>query len=409
MKRMPGHLRYRGRALGLCALLALVDAALAQEETPDSESDASQIRGSHERTGFEVGTRDGRYLFHLWFRGQLRASHPFDDAPRTPEQFDEDSRTTLDLNRARIKIEGHAYQKWADYYIEYDLPTSNLLDFRITLARFPWAQVRVGQWKVNYTRERVDSSGAQQFVDRSIVNREFTVDRQQGLMLLGHLWENRAADSWYYFGVFNGNGANASSDDNDLMWLGRLQWNFLGRDLKFSQSDIERHEKPAGSIAVAAVRNRSPFTRFSSDGGGDLDGFDPGVEGQYDIEQIAEEFAFKYRGVSVQQEFHWKTVDDRVNGVSRDLQGAYFQVGTFPNEWISSVPAPLEIAMRYAFVDPDDSVSDDRRDELILAANWFFARHDNKLTLDVSRLTLQQPAAPTAEETRVRFQWDISF
>lgn len=70
---------------------------------------------------------------------------------------------------------------------------------------------------------------------------------------------------------------------------------------------------------------------------------------------------------------------------------------------------PLEIALRYAWVDPDISIADDSRTEDIVAVNWFFSGHDNKLTADVSRLTLQQPLGETLVDYRVRGQWDISF
>ena len=44
-----------------------------------------------------------------------------------------------------------------------------------------------------------------------------------------------------------------------------------------------------------------------------------------------------------------------------------------------------------------------------VAANWFFSGHDNKLTADVSRLTIGQPDVDTLDDTRSRFQWDVNF
>ena len=48
--------------------------------------------------------------------------------------------------------------------------SARVIDWRINVQ--PWEEFgfRVGQWKVNYNREWVDSSGRQQFVERSIVN-----------------------------------------------------------------------------------------------------------------------------------------------------------------------------------------------------------------------------------------------
>lgn len=60
--------------------------------------------------------------------------------------------------------------------------------------------------------------------------------------------------------------------------------------------------------------------------------------------------------------------------------------------------------MRYSY--PFD---DAPRTELTFGANWFFSRHDNKITFDLSRLTLELPGEETSSENRVRVQWDISF
>ena len=92
--------------------------------------------------------------------------------------------------------------------------------------------------------------------------------------MFGHLFKGTRADSWYYGGVFTGTGrGGGNNDDGQMMWAGRYQWNFLGRDLPFAQSDVEYHDEPAASVAFAAATNRSPFTRFSSSGGGQLVSF----------------------------------------------------------------------------------------------------------------------------------------
>jgi len=60
----------------------------------------------------------------------------------------------------------------------------------------------------------------------------------------------------------------------------------------------ESDEKAVGLVALAAVTNRSPYTRFSSAGGGQLEGFDQGEPGQYRVNQALAETALKYRGFS---------------------------------------------------------------------------------------------------------------
>jgi len=313
------------------------------------------------------------------------------------------------VNRARFKLGGHAYRPWLIYYFEYDFPSSRMLDFRFTAKTSNALQMRVGQWKVPYNRERVDSSGKQQFAERSIANDPFTLDRPQGAAVFGRLGEGGIFDSWYNVGVFSATGRGGSGSVEDPMWLGRWQWNVFGRDLGFSQSDTGRREKAAGSIAFAGATWRGPYTAFSSAGGGQLPGYEPGDRSRYDVRQLLFETAFQWRGFSYQQEYHKKTVEDTELHTTTDLEGGYFQVGWFPTAAFDWFPTPLEIAARYAQVDPNLASPDDLRQEWTLGANWFFVGHRNKLTLDLSRLHDRIAPEGRRWETRLRLQWDVSF
>lgn len=350
-----------------------------------------------------------RFKAVLNWRLQLRYNFSFDEDPRTAAQFGQGNDNSFRIRRGRMKLEGHVYEPALAYKFEYDWPTGTLLDFRFSYERNQALGIRAGQWKIDYNRERVDSSGNQQFAERSIVNREFTVDRQNGVAVYGRLFPGTLADSRYTAGVFTGSGINAVNDDAEPMYLGRYQWNFLGRDLPFSQSDVEHHEKPAGTLAFAAATNQAASTRFSSSGGGNLDGFAAGTDGQYTIKQWMEEAAFKYRGFSMQQEYHWKQIRNNASGNLRRMEGAYAQAGIFPHYLVSVVPKPFEAAVRYAFVDPNDAAPNDIRQEYTAALNWFIEGHWNKVTLDATHFTLARNGAPKLREERVRLQWDISF
>lgn len=136
-------------------------------------------------------------------------------------------------------------------------------------------------------------------------------------------------------------------------------------------------------------------------------------EDQFKIKQAVQEFAFKYRGFSIQQEYHVKEVADRVENTENDLKGAYFQTGYFFHNLLEAIPSPLELAVRYAFVDEPnrtDRAFENNREEYTLAANWFFAGHRNKLTFDYSYLTIDDGLLNVDDSAnRVRFQWDVSF
>ena len=357
------------------------------------------------KDGFDIQTRDGKFEMLIQGRVQLRYSYPQEGDSLTPASAsasDDKDVSSFRIRRARIKVGGHGYVPWLKYYTEYDWVSNTMLDYRLDVARFKWATLRVGQWKIDYNRERVDSSGAQQFVERSIVNAPFNLDRQIGARLGGHLFEGTPAYVIYNIGVFTGTGINQTrNDDKKMLYMGRIQWNFLGRDLPFSQSDFDYTKQPTGSIAFAGAHNRSDRFNFPTETRS------VGVvDGQFEINQGLQEFAFKWNGLSVQEEFHVKEVTNLATSVKTTSFGSYAQVGYFPHALISFIPRPLEFAYRYAFVDPDDSVRGDIRREHSVAANWFFDGHRNKITVDYSHLTQAGGFTPV---DRVRLQWDVSF
>ena len=371
------------------------------------------------RKGLQVGEKGkGRFGAKVNIRSQKRFSSPFQSAPRKESQFSRPDENDFRFRRARFKVDGHAFTPWIKYNYEYDLVDTRNLNAFVTVSKWEWLQLRFGQWKVDYSRERSDSSGKQQFADRSIVNRAFTLDRQKGAAILGRVMKGTLGDSRYYVGVFTGNGrgfrtapgkSELDHGDGSPMVAARYQWNFLGRDVGYSQSDLNYHEKPAAALAFGAARNRSRFTRFSSSGGGRLDGFEPGLLGQYSLSQFMEEAAMKYRGFSLQHELHWKRIEDNVNVQTTFMRGSYVQAGYFFHYLFPRIPRQLELGARYALVDPNRVRGNDLQKELAFVVNWFFYGHANKLTFDTSRYSLARNGAEELKDTQVRLQWDVSF
>lgn len=406
----PGGGRIPIRRRGLIALAGLALVGLgtvgtsAQQVPPDSTP-----RVGHGDKGFEIETADGRFLFQIQPRLQVRLSYPFDSDPVTFEQFGEDDELSLSVRRARLKVGGHGFRPWLKYYFEYELASSALLNFEVMVQKYESLSLRVGQWKVEYNRERMISSGKQQTLDRSILTYPFTVDRQQGVSLFGRLRGEGIADLTYAVGMFSGSGrGEQANDDTTPMFVGRLQWNPLGDPVPMSGSDLERHQDLVLGVALAGATNRSRYTRFSQSGGGQLPGFGEGVAGQYRVHQAVLETAAMWKGLSWQQELHWKEIEDRENVETTRLAGHLAQLGYFPGEMWSAVPSQLELAFRHAVYDPDLDTEDLTEQEFALAVNWFFSGHANKLTAEVAYIALDQTTVE-ASRTRVRVQWDISF
>ena len=333
------------------------------------------------------------------------------DKPATAEDLDQKI-STLDLKRGRIKGGGTLLADWLDVYSEYDFTSNTLLDYRATFALNDWLSLRVGQWKSEFNRERVDSSGKQQLVERSIATYWFTVDRQRGVAASARLAEGTPWDSSVWVELLSGQGRGGSFDGGHRLWLGRWQWNPAGEPLPFSQSDLEWREQPLPSVAIAGITGTSPHTRFSSSGGRDLPGFS---EGDYRLHQLMLETALHYRGFAWQQELHFKRIEDRDSPRDQEALGGYAQLGTFPNAWWPAMPRPLEVVLRFAVVDPDRDNGDDTQLEWTLGANWFFhaaamksRAHRHKLTADVSWLDFDDPGG-RERELRFRLQWELSL
>jgi len=338
-----------------------IDVAVA-----NAVSSESPIEASYGSKGFRFETRDGNWQTNLQWRAQLRYSNPYGSDPRQMANYEDSSGSSFEQRRLRMKIGGHGFKPWIKYYFEVDLQPARdvdadavssgarVIDWRIDLAKWDWGGIRMGQWKVDLNRERVDSSGRQQFVERSIVNRIFTMDRQVGIQLRGRLFEGTMADMRYYAGVFNGEGRGVKNNSTDHLYMGRLQWNFPRPRPQLAANGCGIHREangllrqlPASPIPAPALAGPLPAAVIWMGSEKPADA----TEDQFKIEQAVQEFAFKYRGFSIQQEWHRKFVTDRSLNTESDMTGFYLQSGYFFHNLFDAFPAPLELAARYAYV-----------------------------------------------------------
>jgi phosphate-selective porin OprO and OprP len=393
-------------------------------EKPKAEKGILPAGVTYGKKGFEFKTEDGRFAIALQNRIQFRYATPFDRDPRSISQLEQDSSSFM-IRRARTKISGHAFWPWLKYYFQYDWSQPVMRDLSLTVDKYKAAELWVGRGKVRYNNERVTSSGNQQFVNRSIVNDIFTVDRQQGVQLFGNLFPHTLGDFSYALGIFSGEGVGERlNDDDNMMWSGRLQWNPLGGEMKFSQSDTEYLVEPHLNVAFAANTNQSRCTAFetASDSCRALNGFNKPSEdnksdnaGQYRVNQMLEEVHFKWRGFSLLHEMHWKSITDTFKQASEpgrkiNMTGALVQAGYFPHYILPLVPKNLEFAARYAFVDPNTAIDHNDQQEASGVMNYFFDGHSNKLSFQVSHLMIDDPESGASQsEQRYWVQWDLTF
>jgi len=291
------------------------------------------------------------------------------------------SKGSFRIRRFKTKLEGWAYSKNLTYELQVNWPDPQPLEDANITYDFTGTKLltlKAGQFKVPFGRQELTSSGSQEFVDRSMVSAEFAKGRDIGLELGSQLAGGKLEAR---FGIFNGAGRNATANDNNRYQLdARLTWQPWG-DAKYVEGDPEGSTQPLLALAVQYEAN----DRRGATAGNDIKRKTQGAD-----------FVFKYKGLFLFGEYF--TADDTPEtGRPYTREGFNLQAGYFV------IPQTLELALRYAQLDPSDLVRHDTRKEKGLALGYFFNKHAHKLQADFRRLSDKATGKDT-DEIRVQYQ-----
>jgi hypothetical protein len=362
----------------------------------------ARLSDEQPKTGYRIGrgfnwtSADGNFKLTIGGRLQVRFTyHAVDNDPDTNDEDEPD----FDVARARVWLRGHAFGKDLKYKFQFDIAgdeadtsvgsSSNRLtelkDAYIEWAKYKAFIVRAGQFKVPYSRQQLTSSGAQQFVDRSGVDRDFARGRNPGLMVFGKAGGEKQDMFEYYAGAFDGEGENKDNNDEGLLWVGRVAVNPLGA-VKYSQSDIEGTEDFIFAVGFNAFLHQDDNHVNAGDDwamGGDIAAFWKGFFATFELHYLERE---------------------NPGGADLDALGWFGQIGYFV------VPEVFEIAFRATEVDFDNSTGRTARREFLVAAGYFMHGHNLKIQADFG--WVEDHFATTSDnvdELRLRFQFQIIF
>nr|WP_304608403.1 porin [Pontibacter anaerobius] len=322
------------------------------------------------------------------------------------------------IRRARLKFEGFAYSPKLEYKIELGLSNSDIGNDNPAMANnadniildavakwnfSPGWELWVGQTKLPGNRERIVSSQKMQFVDRSLLNSRFNIDRDAGLQL-HHTHTFGTAVVREIASVSMGEGRditvnNAGGYDYtakvEVMPFGE----FAG-DGAYVGSDLAREETP--KLAIAAAYD---FNDEASRARGQLGDF---LSGHRDLHTVFLDAMFKYRGFSSMAEYANSTAKDGpvvlrtdegaveetfVTGNAFNLQAGYL----FPSNW--------EIAGRYTTYNPEKATRLSAQEQYTLGVSKYIVGHSLKVQSDV---TLQDQ--PGRENTYLfRLQMEVAL
>jgi len=379
-----------------------------------------------------------------------------------------DQASTFNLRTARIYFMGHLFNPDFKYYIQLAGETAenaqapgalSVFDMNVTSTHIPWLNVQVGQYKVYFNRSQINSTASMQFANRALAMDAFTANglnrRDVGITIMN---DEEIYPVTYYLGVFNGSGplvnrfaqfsseeptegcpggqtggnpfpspagcptnqrnlnANLRSNVSQLMYVARLQANLMGR-AGYGEGDMAYSETPQMVVGGAYAYNPAIDTstnnafvgidlanlsvrrQLAALGNGRMLG-----QGVVDFSTWTLDYAFKYRGFSLQAEYWFRNVI-RQNKELPCMQTAVvggpctvFAPGQFGNAtgwYVQSgyylIPRKVEVAARYAYWDPDTHSGGDLIKQVDLSLNWFLSgTYDHQIMLTYSNIAMGQ-------------------
>ncbi len=303
------------------------------------------------------------------------------------------------VKRLRLRFDGYIYTPKLTYLVQlgfspYDmktLPNGNPNIVRDAMVYYvpnsTW-NIGFGQTKIRANRARINSSSALQFVDRSIVNSEFNLDRDFGIFgeYNQHLFAS--FDLAAKASVTTGEGRNwGNNKGSGLAYTGRIELFPLGRFTgkgDAMEGDYEREQTPKILLAGAYSYNDRALRAQGSNGDKLL--FDQ----TRNLSSYFVDFIFKYQGFAFYTDFmgrisssspliksEGKVEQYVLTGMGLNVQASYL----FPSNW--------EIALRYSSIIPDKEVQP--------YANY---RNHNQSTFGVTKYLIDH---------RLKVQTDLSY
>lgn len=391
------------------ATLMLLFTFVANNAWGQNESDERAMINVKDGLGF---SKDSLFLLNLRFRMQNRIGLQ--------------SRSADDLNigqvdarvrRLRLRLDGYVLTQKLQYYIQLsftkadqELETGIVPQTIRDAVLYYTVNERLyfgfGQAKLPGNRQRVISSGNQQFADRSIANNELTVDRDFGLFGYYTLPTSLGAFK-LKTALSTGEGRGASPGDDGLAYTYRVEWLPLGSFKNagdYSEGDIEREQKL--KISLAAGYHKNERARRT---GGQL-GL-PLYEAR-NISTFMADAMFKYNGWAWSTEFLNRSTPNPLtfSADSSDVRLVYDGFGL--NSQLSYYTrSGLEYAVRYSRLQPAASISAYRlpTEELWLGLNKYLNGHRIKLQWFAAYRWVNGNTALTAPGNRWATMFQVEF
>jgi phosphate-selective porin OprO/OprP len=371
--------------------------------------------------GFTFTSPDEK--FQLSLGGRLQARYTLTDID-VPTSTTNDS-SKWEVRRMKMWMNGYAYTKDLTYLLQVDFTqgsSSKLLEHAYFNYRLlDEVQILAGQTKIPFGRQWLNSSGAQQFVDRSAVSDAFRPGYDAGVKLNGDLFAGLAT---YEFGVYGGAGQSTVRTSSDNAIAARATVNPFGK-MAYAESDLDQSAKPLLSVGanyfgdtLKATRSGAtatpPNTTTLETNNLNFTGTSGWLTStaitskftaseKLDVNLYGFDAAFKWMGFSAQGEYLLGQAEGVTSGNILRAQGFYAQAG------YCIIPKTLEAAIRYSYLDPNRDAANDLQIDTQGALSYYFNKHNLKLQGDVTNSHKQLTTGGPTDDMIYRLQAQVIF
>ncbi len=385
------------------ACLTLIIPAIAQVETDEKAY-------IHFDKGLGFTAPDSIFGINIRFRMQNRIQM----TTESDEDFSIDKAEAL-VKRLRLRFDGYLGGPNFTYYLQLAFTRSdqdwegshepNLIRDAMIYYRFNSNfYIGMGQGKLPGNRQRITSSGQQQFLDRSISSNDFNIDRDFGVFAYYTLF-NKTMPVNLKAAISSGEGRNSPSSDNGFAYTGRLEWLPLGSfacDGDFSEGDLYREKTLKIGIGGGMSLNQRAVKTLGQRGSY--------MVNPHDITSVFADIVMKYNGCALYAEFMSRSTKGTAFD-SDDSEALYVLTGHGVNGQISYLIGRYwEIAARYSKIIPDKEIKS-REPESSMATigiNKYLNNHKVKLQLNLSHCEEIYQAA-TKREFQIGFQVEVGI
>ncbi len=392
----------------LLALLLFITSNAQETNAPKFGNGIANLKGKDSTWSMKIGMQ-------LQFQGMAQWEEENDNFTDVESNFL--------IRRARLKMDGFAYSPKLTYKIAIGLSNRDISGASVYTSNAPryildavmkWNfyenfELWFGQTKLPGNREHNISSTSLQLVDRSLIDGNFTIDRDLGIQLRHHFKISEKFIVREAFALSQGEGRNVTSGN-----LGGFQYTSQLEVLPFGEftkkgeyvgGDVSRESTPKLAVAISYDFNNDAVKTRSNQGSYMVT--DTGLH-KSNISTLIVDAMFKYNGFSFMGEYAQRTASDPIaKNSDGTLTGNEVNVGSgfnlqsgylFTNDW--------EVTGRYTNIDLDNgSIGRDLRNQYTLGVSRYIVGHKLKVQTDVSYLSLNL----SNDQLMWRLQFAIDF